>query len=176
MMFCQKCRTPLKLDGSLDDLNPAAYDLLVSEFFPPVIPIDGQHSHTKANFGPEAQELTIIQPPPRSSKPTRMRPRYHRQTLRMSTIRTGRPHTKVQSRMPSARLPSRGAATLLAYAGIRPCATAPCPLSCWRSLKLHHRDTELPGARRDQPHQTHQRAQLQLRLPMMIVPTRPTAC
>ncbi|KAL5876798.1 Vacuolar protein sorting-associated protein atg6 [Pyricularia oryzae] len=30
MMFCQKCRTPLKLDGSLDDLNPAAYDLLVT--------------------------------------------------------------------------------------------------------------------------------------------------
>jgi beclin 1 len=28
-MFCQKCRTPLKLDGSLEDLNPAAYDLLV---------------------------------------------------------------------------------------------------------------------------------------------------
>ncbi|KAH8905982.1 APG6-domain-containing protein, partial [Coniochaeta sp. PMI_546] len=29
-MFCQKCRTPLKLDGSLEDLNPAAYDLLVA--------------------------------------------------------------------------------------------------------------------------------------------------
>ncbi|OAQ99698.1 hypothetical protein LLEC1_03525 [Akanthomyces lecanii] len=29
-MFCQKCRQPLKLDGSLQDLNPAAYDLLVS--------------------------------------------------------------------------------------------------------------------------------------------------
>ena len=28
-MNCQKCRTPLKLDGSLQDLNPAAYDLLV---------------------------------------------------------------------------------------------------------------------------------------------------
>lgn len=30
-MYCQKCRTPLKLDGSLEDLNPAAYDLLVGE-------------------------------------------------------------------------------------------------------------------------------------------------
>lgn len=30
-MYCQKCRQPLKLDGSLDDLNPAAYDLLVCE-------------------------------------------------------------------------------------------------------------------------------------------------
>ncbi|KAL2021427.1 hypothetical protein VTK56DRAFT_7180 [Thermocarpiscus australiensis] len=29
-MYCQKCRTPLKLDSSLEDLNPAAYDLLVS--------------------------------------------------------------------------------------------------------------------------------------------------
>ncbi|KAG9243397.1 autophagy protein Apg6-domain-containing protein [Calycina marina] len=28
-MFCQKCRTPLKLDSSLEDLNPAAFDLLV---------------------------------------------------------------------------------------------------------------------------------------------------
>lgn len=31
-MFCQKCRQPLKLDGSLQDLNPAAYDLLVCEY------------------------------------------------------------------------------------------------------------------------------------------------
>lgn len=29
-MHCQKCRTPLRLDGSLEDLNPAAYDLLVA--------------------------------------------------------------------------------------------------------------------------------------------------
>ncbi|KAG4414309.1 Vacuolar protein-sorting-associated protein 30 [Cadophora malorum] len=28
-MYCQKCRTPLKLDSSLEDLNPAAFDLLV---------------------------------------------------------------------------------------------------------------------------------------------------
>lgn len=28
-MYCQKCRTPLKLDSSLEALNPAAYDLLV---------------------------------------------------------------------------------------------------------------------------------------------------
>ncbi|CRG92053.1 Vacuolar protein sorting-associated protein 30 [Talaromyces islandicus] len=28
-MHCQKCRTPLKLDGSLESLNPAAFDLLV---------------------------------------------------------------------------------------------------------------------------------------------------
>ncbi|KAI0178875.1 APG6-domain-containing protein [Hypoxylon sp. FL1284] len=29
-MYCQKCRTPLKLDGSLVDLNPAAFELLVA--------------------------------------------------------------------------------------------------------------------------------------------------
>ncbi|KAI0187060.1 autophagy protein Apg6 [Xylaria flabelliformis] len=29
-MYCQKCRNPLKLDGSLADLNPAAFDLLVA--------------------------------------------------------------------------------------------------------------------------------------------------
>ncbi|KAG0651727.1 Vacuolar sorting-associated 30 [Hyphodiscus hymeniophilus] len=28
-MYCQKCRSPLKLDSSLEDLNPAAFDLLV---------------------------------------------------------------------------------------------------------------------------------------------------
>lgn len=28
-MYCQKCRTPLRVDASLDDLNPAAFDLLV---------------------------------------------------------------------------------------------------------------------------------------------------
>jgi hypothetical protein len=28
-MNCQSCRTPLKLDPSLQDLNPAAFDLLV---------------------------------------------------------------------------------------------------------------------------------------------------
>lgn len=30
-MYCQKCRTPLKADGSLEDLNPAAFDLLLGE-------------------------------------------------------------------------------------------------------------------------------------------------
>lgn len=27
-MHCQKCRTSLKLDGSLEDLNPASFKLL----------------------------------------------------------------------------------------------------------------------------------------------------
>ncbi|KAF4125092.1 beclin [Geosmithia morbida] len=33
-MFCQKCRQPLRLDGSLEDLNPAAYDLIISSSSP----------------------------------------------------------------------------------------------------------------------------------------------
>ncbi|KAK2594792.1 Vacuolar protein sorting-associated protein atg6 [Conoideocrella luteorostrata] len=33
-MFCQKCRQPVKLDGSLEGLNPAAYDLLISATAP----------------------------------------------------------------------------------------------------------------------------------------------
>ncbi|KAH8204984.1 hypothetical protein TruAng_000867 [Truncatella angustata] len=40
-MYCQKCRTPLKLDNSLSELNPAAYDLLHQPKKPlpqPVIP------------------------------------------------------------------------------------------------------------------------------------------
>ena len=31
-IYCQKCRLPLKLDGSLQNLNPAAYDLLVGSY------------------------------------------------------------------------------------------------------------------------------------------------
>jgi beclin 1 len=31
-MHCQKCRTPLKLDSSLEDLNPAAFNLLVGQY------------------------------------------------------------------------------------------------------------------------------------------------
>lgn len=30
-MYCQKCRTPLKLDSSLSELNPAAFNLLVGK-------------------------------------------------------------------------------------------------------------------------------------------------
>jgi hypothetical protein len=29
LMTCQNCKSPLKLDSSLEDLNPAAFDLLI---------------------------------------------------------------------------------------------------------------------------------------------------
>ena len=37
-MYCQKCRTPLKLDGSIESLNPAAFDLLSSSSISPNLP------------------------------------------------------------------------------------------------------------------------------------------
>lgn len=46
-MYCQKCRTPLKLDGSLEALNPAAFDLLVGKA-PAEFPME--ESYTFANF------------------------------------------------------------------------------------------------------------------------------
>ncbi|KAJ9648538.1 Vacuolar protein sorting-associated protein atg6 [Coniosporium tulheliwenetii] len=33
-MYCQKCRTPVRLDSSLEDLNPAAFKLLTVRFAP----------------------------------------------------------------------------------------------------------------------------------------------
>jgi beclin 1 len=33
-MYCQECKTPLKLDGSLQDLNPAAFKLLTGKIIP----------------------------------------------------------------------------------------------------------------------------------------------
>ncbi|KYK54155.1 Autophagy-related protein 6 [Drechmeria coniospora] len=42
-MHCQKCRQPLRLDGSLEDLNPAAYDLLVSATSPQTSNKSPQH-------------------------------------------------------------------------------------------------------------------------------------
>ena len=51
-MYCQKCRTLLRLDGSLQDLNPSAFKLLVgkviSKFManPPVLTILRVHKHS----------------------------------------------------------------------------------------------------------------------------------
>ncbi|KAH2941195.1 hypothetical protein KXW45_001038 [Aspergillus fumigatus] len=46
-MYCQKCRTPLKLDGSLEALNPAAFDLLVGKA-PAEFPME--ESFNRQNF------------------------------------------------------------------------------------------------------------------------------
>ncbi|KAF3399113.1 Vacuolar protein sorting-associated protein atg6 [Talaromyces pinophilus] len=56
-MYCQKCRTPLKLDGSLEALNPAAFDLLVGSTGKS-LPEHPDHaaSHRQA-YPPERREL-----------------------------------------------------------------------------------------------------------------------
>lgn len=33
-MYCQNCRTPIRDDGSIGNLNPAAFDVLVGEPLP----------------------------------------------------------------------------------------------------------------------------------------------
>jgi len=60
-MYCQKCRTPLKLDSSLEDLNPAAFDLLVGQYlsFHP----KEMHTHLltfRCDFPPAIKEHSAI--------------------------------------------------------------------------------------------------------------------
>ena len=59
-MYCQKCRTPLRLDGSLEGLNPAAYDLLV-----------GKHADTHTLPLPRAH------PPSGTTRAHRLSPQQH---------------------------------------------------------------------------------------------------
>lgn len=75
MMSCQKCRTPLQLDASLQDLNPAAYDVLVGR----VCSHENRFAtDTKANTGsaeplPETNVTT-----PRTPHAQEKRDRYDR--------------------------------------------------------------------------------------------------
>ncbi|KAJ5114483.1 hypothetical protein NUU61_000242 [Penicillium alfredii] len=54
-MYCQKCRTPLKLDGSLESLNPAAFDLLVNSTGRTL----SEHgpSSSRSSYAPERRDL-----------------------------------------------------------------------------------------------------------------------
>ncbi|KAJ5626121.1 hypothetical protein N7510_002430 [Penicillium lagena] len=54
-MYCQKCRTPLRLDGSLESLNPAAFDLLVNSTGK-TVPEHGP-SPARPSYPPERREL-----------------------------------------------------------------------------------------------------------------------
>ncbi|KAL1954704.1 hypothetical protein VTO42DRAFT_808 [Malbranchea cinnamomea] len=55
-MYCQKCRTPLKLDGSLEHLNPAAFDLLIGSTGKSLP--DRQHApYPPSAFPPERRDL-----------------------------------------------------------------------------------------------------------------------
>ncbi|KAK2741896.1 autophagy protein 6 [Myotisia sp. PD_48] len=52
-MHCQKCRTALKLDGSLEDLNPAAYDLLVGSTGKSAPDPSTAFAHSHSSYPPE---------------------------------------------------------------------------------------------------------------------------
>ncbi|KAI1827179.1 autophagy protein Apg6-domain-containing protein [Xylaria intraflava] len=69
-MYCQKCRAPLKLDGSLADLNPAAFDLLVASSAqqPPKRP----HS-THVSFPNEFERRALYNRVARNSGPATFR-------------------------------------------------------------------------------------------------------
>ncbi|OAX81052.1 hypothetical protein ACJ72_04606 [Emergomyces africanus] len=55
-MFCQKCRAALKVDGSLEDLNPAAFDLLIGSTGKS-LPDSSSKSTSLPIFPPERQQL-----------------------------------------------------------------------------------------------------------------------
>ncbi|PGH33427.1 beclin 1 [[Emmonsia] crescens] len=55
-MYCQKCRTALKVDGSLEDLNPAAFDLLIGSTGKS-LPDPSSKSTPRPTFPPERQQL-----------------------------------------------------------------------------------------------------------------------
>ncbi|KAJ5140807.1 hypothetical protein N7448_004215 [Penicillium atrosanguineum] len=56
-MYCQKCRTPLKTDGSLESLNPAAFEVLVNSTGKTVSEPGAVSSSTRASYPSERKEL-----------------------------------------------------------------------------------------------------------------------
>ena len=86
-MTCQKCRAPLKLDQSLENLNAAAFDLLIGMYA----------LHPKLTFA------QLCQAPPDQRKKRRVR-MYRRILL---TLRKGKKHMSKPRKMPG-RQYSRG--------------------------------------------------------------------
>ncbi|KAG8625073.1 hypothetical protein KVT40_006824 [Elsinoe batatas] len=82
-MYCQKCRTPIRLDDSLDNLNPASFKILVdsapkldpkSPQTPKSLAARQRHDHYNDAFkgaGPPQHKRTI--PPPQKS-PSKINP------------------------------------------------------------------------------------------------------
>ncbi|KAI9812474.1 MAG: autophagy protein 6 [Pycnora praestabilis] len=76
-MYCQKCRTPLKVDSSLDDLNPAAFDLLLGATgtslhqskaltqSKPAYPQDRKELYDKASESAQSPTFKRVIPAPR---------------------------------------------------------------------------------------------------------------
>ncbi|PGH03362.1 beclin 1 [Blastomyces parvus] len=55
-MYCQNCRTALKVDGSLEDLNPAAFDLLIGSTGKS-LPDPSTKSTSRPHYPPDRQQL-----------------------------------------------------------------------------------------------------------------------
>ncbi|OJD24268.1 hypothetical protein ACJ73_04373 [Blastomyces percursus] len=55
-MYCQNCRTALKVDGSLEDLNPAAFDLLIGSTGKS-LPDPSTKSTSRPKYPPDRQQL-----------------------------------------------------------------------------------------------------------------------
>ncbi|OQE07095.1 hypothetical protein PENVUL_c015G08569 [Penicillium vulpinum] len=55
-MYCQKCRTPLKLDGSIESLNPAAFDLLSNSTGKTVSDTGAVSSSARLSYPPEHRD------------------------------------------------------------------------------------------------------------------------
>ncbi|KAG6037744.1 Vacuolar protein-sorting-associated protein 30 [Claviceps citrina] len=84
-MFCQKCRQPLKLDGSLQDLNPAAYDLLISTTpQPSQQPAEVRPSLLQSQSQEQARKALYDRVSQNSSHPTFKR--HHGGQIRDSTM------------------------------------------------------------------------------------------
>ncbi|KAJ5887329.1 hypothetical protein N7504_011376 [Penicillium tannophilum] len=56
-MYCQKCRTSLKLDGSLESLNPAAFELLVNSTGRTLSDHGAASSANRTSYPSERREL-----------------------------------------------------------------------------------------------------------------------
>lgn len=64
-MSCQKCRGPLRVDGSLEDLNPAAYDLLVgSSCLSLLLPTQADREIASSSQHPPRNPLSARPPHP----------------------------------------------------------------------------------------------------------------
>ncbi|KAG0154519.1 hypothetical protein PDIDSM_87 [Penicillium digitatum] len=55
-MHCQKCRTPLKLDGSVESLNPAAFDLLSNSAGKTLSDTGAVSSSARSSYPPEHRD------------------------------------------------------------------------------------------------------------------------
>jgi hypothetical protein len=120
-LYCQKCRTPIDVDASVDQLNPAAFKLLTG-MMPDLSHCSGTASHT---------DTAKTQPSKLSSKrpaaPLLARPAQHTPPLgiRHTTRRYSRHATLLSSEMyrPGCSMAARTPPCLL--------STCTCPSRCW---------------------------------------------